>query len=162
MKLRTAIYPGSFDPITLGHIDLIKRLQGQFDELIVVIAENASKTCLFSIEERVKLAKDALKDLHSLRIEPFSGLTVNYAKTVQAQVIIRGLRALSDFEYEFAIANMNRRLAPEVETMMIFTSPEYSFISSKLIKEVAKHKGSLNQMVPQNVEAALRKKLVIT
>lgn len=160
MSHRIAIYPGSFDPITLGHIDLIQRLSGHFDELVVLIAENLSKSCLFSTDERVELAKQSLASIDGIRVEPFSGLTVTYAQSVKAKVIIRGLRAVSDFEYELGIANMNRRLAPEVETMMIFTSPEYSFVSSKLIKEVAKHGGSLKQMVPNCVEQALQQKLV--
>lgn len=157
---RSAVYPGSFDPITYGHIDLIQRMSGHYDEIVVLLAENFSKSSLFTAEERKQLVTECLAKIANVRVEVFSGLTVDYARKLGATTILRGLRAISDFEYEFAMANMNRRLAPDIETLIVFTSPEYSYISSRMVKEVAKYGGSLKDLVPPSVSEALTKKLV--
>jgi pantetheine-phosphate adenylyltransferase len=157
-KKRIALYPGSFDPITLGHTDLIHRMSGHYDELIVLVADNTSKNSLFSSQERKTLIEQSLEGVRNVRVEFFNGLTVNYAKSVGASTIIRGLRAISDFEYEYAMANMNRRLNPEIETLIVFTSPQYSYISSRMVKEVAQYGGSLNELVTPVVADALKNK----
>lgn len=157
MKVK-AIYPGSFDPITYGHIDIIQRLQPIYGELTVLVAHSPKKTYLFSAEERAHLIRKCLKDLPGINIDMFDGLTVEYAKKVQASVIIRGLRAVSDFEYESAMANMNKKLGPEVETMIVFTRPEYGHISSRMVKEVAFYRGDLTGIVPPAVAEALKSK----
>jgi pantetheine-phosphate adenylyltransferase len=153
-----AIYPGSFDPITLGHIDIIKRIHPLFDELVVVVANSERKQYWFSLEERVELIKENIKGLKGVKIEWVDGLIVDYAEKVKAQVIVRGLRAISDFEYEFAMANINRKLKDSVETMIVFTRPEYSFVASHMVKEVALHGGDLKGLVPPNVIQALKKR----
>lgn len=154
-----AIYPGSFDPITLGHIDIIRRIQPMFSELTVVVANSERKQYWFSLEERVKLIEDNVHDLPSVKIEKWDGLIVDYAQKVNAQVIVRGLRAVSDFEYEFAMANMNKKLKDSVETMIVFTRPEYSFVASHMVKEVARHGGDLKNLVPANVASALHDRM---
>lgn len=151
-----AIYPGSFDPITLGHLDIIQRIQPLFDELVVVVANSTRKQYLFSLEERVQLISANLPK--GVSIAKCDGLIVDYAKSIGAQVIVRGLRAISDFEYEFAMFNMNKKLDPAVETMIVFTRPEYSFVASHMVKEVAHHNGNLSNLVPANVIQALKAK----
>lgn len=150
-----AVYPGSFDPITLGHTDLIQRLAGFYDELIVLVASSASKQALFTPQERKVMVESCLKGLSSVRVDIFDGLTVDYARKAGASVILRGLRAVADFEYEFAMANMNRQLAPEIETKIVFTRPEYSFVSSRMVKEVAMFGGALKDLVHPIVGEAL-------
>jgi pantetheine-phosphate adenylyltransferase len=150
-----AIYPGSFDPITLGHLDIIKRIRPLFDELTVVVANSQQKSYLFSLEERVRLIRENLPDL---QIDKTEGLLVDYAQKAGARVIVRGLRAVSDFEYEMAMANMNRSLNDGIETMIVFTRPQYSFVASKMVKEVAHHGGHLGELVPKNVIEALQAK----
>lgn len=150
-----AIYPGSFDPITLGHLDIIQRIHSRFSELVVVVANNRDKKYMFSLEEREKLIRDNLQGLKGVTIDTCEGLIVDYARQVNAQVIVRGLRAISDFEYEFAMANMNRQLNPEIETMIVFTRPEFSFVASRMVKEVAHHGAELGHLVPRNVADAL-------
>lgn len=154
-----AIYPGSFDPITLGHIDIIRRIQPLFSELTVVVANSERKQYWFSLDERVRLIEENVKDLKSVKIEKWNGLIVDYAEQVKAQVIVRGLRAISDFEYEFAMANVNRKLKDSIETMIVFTRPEYSFVASHMVKEVALHGGDLKNLVPANVAKALRARI---
>jgi pantetheine-phosphate adenylyltransferase len=152
-----AIYPGSFDPITLGHLDIIRRIQPLFTELTVVVANSQRKSYLFSLEERVTLIRDNLGA--NVQIEKCDGLIVDYARSAGASVIVRGLRAISDFEYEFAMASMNKKLCSDIETMIVFTRPEYSFVASHMVKEVAHHGGDLTNLVPANVVKALAGKI---
>ncbi|MBX7231713.1 MAG: pantetheine-phosphate adenylyltransferase [Bdellovibrionales bacterium] len=154
-----AIYPGSFDPITMGHVDLIVRLADFYQEIIVLVANSMHKSYMFTSEERKKLVKESLPNQHNVRVADFDGLTVDYARKAGAKVILRGLRAVADFEYEFAMANMNRKLAPEIETKIVFTRPEYSFVSSRMVKEVALCGGTLKELVPQPVVQALQSKI---
>ncbi|MGR2766043.1 pantetheine-phosphate adenylyltransferase [Photobacterium sp. GSS17] len=152
------IYPGTFDPITNGHLDLIERAAAMFDHVIVGIAYSPSKKPLFELEERVALAKAITSHLTNVDIVGFSGLLVDFAKEYQANVLVRGLRAVSDFEFEFQLANMNRRLMPELETVFLTPSEENSFISSTIVKEVALHKGDVSQFVDPVIADALEKK----
>ena len=151
-----AIYPGSFDPITFGHLDIIRRILPLFSELVVVVANSQRKQYLFSLEERVEMIRENVKDLPGVRIDKCDGLIVDYAEQHKAQVIVRGLRAVSDFEYEFAMANINKKLKDSIETMIVFTRPEYSFVASHMVKEVAGHNGDLTGLVPTNVVQALK------
>jgi pantetheine-phosphate adenylyltransferase len=152
-----AIYPGSFDPITFGHVDVAKRAAALFDAVIVAIYRGSEKPgALFSPEERVELARIALADTSNIGVETFSELTVDYARRRNARTIVRGLRAVSDFEYEFKLAHMNAHLAPEIEVVCLMTSSRHSFISSSLIREVASLGGDLDGLVPEHVRDALR------
>ena len=153
---RVAICPGSFDPITNGHIDIVKRSLRIFDEVIVAVAVNLKKNPLFDINKRVQLIKESLKGLENVRIESFKGLLVDYVRQKKGVAIVRGLRAVSDFEYEMQMALMNRRLDHEVETVFMMPSEEYSFLSSTMIKEIASFGGSVKGLVPEPVEEALR------
>ena len=154
-----AVYPGSFDPITLGHIDIIRRVSVVFSQLTVLVANSIEKNYLFSGEERKKLIESSLGDLPNVRVEVFAGLTVDYLKSTQHRVIIRGIRAVSDFESELVMANMNKILAPEIETMVVFASPKYHYVASRVIKEVATHGGDLSSCLPEPVVKALASKL---
>jgi len=149
------IYPGTFDPITNGHKDLVQRAARLFDEVVIGVAANPTKQPMFSLDERVELAHKVLGDLTNVKIVGFSGLLVNFARQYQANVLIRGLRAVSDFEYEFQLANMNRRLMPELESVFLTPSEEHSFLSSTLVKEVAIHGGDVSQFVAPEVQQAL-------
>ncbi len=153
---RVAICPGTFDPITNGHIDIVQRSLRIFDEVIVAIAENPKKRPLFDIEKRLYLARESLKGMKGVRVESFDGLLVHYVKRVGGTAIVRGLRAVSDFEYELQMALMNRRLDAEIETVFMMPSEEYSFLSSTIIKEVAFYGGSVKGLVPEVVEKALK------
>lgn len=153
-----AIYPGTFDPITNGHADLVERGARMFERLIVSVAANPNKQPLFSLEERVELAREALAHLPKVEIRGFDILLVNYAKSIGAHVILRGLRAVSDFEFEFQLANMNRRLDPEIESIFLTPAEQYSFISSSLVREVAKLGGNIAPFVHPRVGAALAAK----
>ncbi|HIF9177485.1 TPA: pantetheine-phosphate adenylyltransferase [Photobacterium damselae] len=153
------IYPGTFDPITNGHLDLIERAAAMFDTVIVGVAYNPTKKPLFDLDERVALAQSVTQHLPNVEVVGFSGLLVNFAKEHNANVLVRGLRAVSDFEYEFQLANMNRRLMPELETVFLTPAEENSFISSTIVKEVALHKGDVSQFVPNQISQALNKKL---
>ena len=155
-----AVYPGSFDPVTYGHYDIILRSCKIVDELIVGgVLNNKAKMPLFSVEERVKMLKEVTKDLQNVRIEPFDGLLVDFAARVDADVVIRGLRAITDFEYELQMSQTNHKLAPNVETMFLTTSIEYSYLSSTTVREIAAFGGDLTQFVPEAVAEELRKKM---
>ncbi len=155
---RLAVYPGTFDPVTNGHLDLLERGLRIFDEIIMAVAESPKKQPLFTIKERLKLLRETVVGHKNVRVEAFDSLTVEYAKIKGAVAIIRGLRAVSDFEYELQMALMNRRLNSGVETVFMMPSEEYSFITSTIVKEVASFGGSVKGLVPPNVEAALRRK----
>jgi pantetheine-phosphate adenylyltransferase len=155
---KTALYPGTFDPVTNGHTDLIKRAVHIFDHLVVAIANNPEKKPLFSFEERKGFLEEAVKGLGNVQINSFDGLLVHYARENSVNVIIRGLRAVSDFEYEYQMALMNRNLDDTIETVFMMPCEKYSFISSRLIKEVASLGGKVRGMVPNVVEEALRRK----
>ena len=154
-----AVYPGSFDPITNGHIDLVKRTLCVFDRVVVAIATNPDKDDhLFSVEERLEMIREVFKKLGKrVRVDSFEGLLVNYAEKTGARVIIRGLRAISDFEYEFQMAMMNRGLKPNIETLFMMTGESYFYISSRLVKEVVSLGGDVSELVPKNVLRRLRK-----
>jgi pantetheine-phosphate adenylyltransferase len=156
---KIAIYPGTFDPITNGHVDLIKRSLKIFDEVIIAVAKSQRKSPLFTVEERVELIRDVVKDLKGARVEAFDSLLVEYTKSRDGVAIIRGLRAVSDFEYELQMALMNRRLDAEIETVFMMPSEEYTFLSSTIIKEVASFGGNIKGLVPEVVEKALKEKL---
>ncbi len=156
---RRAIYPGSFDPVTYGHIDLIRRALLLFDEVFVVVAENPEKRPLFSVEERLALMNRAVGRLKGVRVESFGGLTVTYAKRVGARSIIRGLRATSDFDYEFQMALTNRELSKEIDTVFLMPSETHFYLSSKLIKEIAERGGKVSAFVPPFVAKLLRERL---
>jgi len=153
-----AVYPGTFDPLTYGHMDIIERAAGLFGKLIVGIYENPSKQPLFPLEQRVKLVREAVTGLPNVHVKAFKGLTVDFIHRIGGRVMIRGLRANSDFEREFEMALMNRKLAPDIELLCLMTSSQYQFLSSSLIKEVAKLGGCLEGMVPDHVALALRDK----
>ncbi len=152
-----AIYPGTFDPVTNGHSDLIVRASYLFSEVIIGVASSPSKKPRFTLEQRVEMIKEITKDLDNVTVVGFSGLLVDFAKHHQAKVLIRGLRAVSDFEYEFQLANMNRRLSPELESVFLTPAEANSFISSTLVKEVALHNGDVSEFVHPIVKAALEK-----
>ncbi len=153
-----AIYPGSFDPITYGHIDIIKRGLEVFDQVVVAVAYNIEKKGLFSIDERKRLIREALKGVEGVSVDSFNGLLVNYVEKIKGNVIIRGLRATSDFEYEFHMASINRHLNSRFDTFFMMTAKDYFFVSSRTIKEVALLGGSVQGLVPLNVEKALKAK----
>ncbi len=150
-----AVYPGTFDPVTNGHTDLIERASRLFSEVLVGVAASPSKKPLFDLAKRVEMIEEVTKHLSNVTVVGFSGLLVDFAKTNQANVLIRGLRAVSDFEYEFQLANMNRRLSPDLESVFLTPAEENSFISSTLVKEVALHKGDVSQFVHPEVRTSL-------
>ncbi|WP_374034833.1 pantetheine-phosphate adenylyltransferase [Bdellovibrio bacteriovorus] len=156
---KIAVYPGSFDPITMGHVDIINRISPLYDEVIVLVAQSSQKQSMFSVEERKTLIEKSLSHLKNVKVDIFGGLTVEYMKKAKAQVIVRGLRAVSDFEYEMTMANMNRKLAPDFETLLVFASPEFYYISSRGVKEVAINGGALKGLVPDVVVEAMEKKI---
>ena len=157
--MKRAVYTGSFDPVTNGHMDIIRRASEIFDVLIVSILNNKEKTPLFSVEERVKILEEATKDLPNVQIDSFSGLLVDYAREKDLHVIVRGLRAIKDFEYELQMAQTNRVLAPDVDTMFLTTSLEYAYLSSTTVKEVAAFGGDISKFVPGFVMDEVHKKL---
>jgi pantetheine-phosphate adenylyltransferase len=158
---KTAIYPGTFDPLTNGHIDLIQRSLKIFDEVIVAVAGSPKKEPLFSTEERISLIKESVQGLKGTSVETFDSLLVDYASEKKSIAVVRGLRAVSDFEYELQMALMNRRLNANIETVFMMPSEEYTFLSSTIVKEVASFGGSLKGLVPDAVEKALKKKLKV-
>ncbi|MGA9172398.1 MAG: pantetheine-phosphate adenylyltransferase [Thermoactinomyces sp.] len=159
--MKVAVYPGSFDPITYGHLDIIKRGAKVFDKIIVAVLTNSSKNPLFTVEERKQLIREATKHMPVVEVDSFGGLLVDYLHKRQAKVILRGLRAISDFEYELQIASTNRKLDEEVETFFLMTSNEYSFISSAMVKEVARYGADVKDLVPIHVAKALREKFEV-
>jgi pantetheine-phosphate adenylyltransferase len=159
LKKVTAIYPGSFDPPTNGHLDLIERGSKIFDELVVAILRNPDKDPLFSLGERRRMLEALTAEFHNVRVDVFDGLTVDYAAKMKASAVLRGIRALSDYEYELQMALMNRKLQPNLETVFMMPAEQYSYLSSRLVREVAKLGGSIADLVPQMVEQRLREKL---
>ncbi|MFU0801301.1 MAG: pantetheine-phosphate adenylyltransferase [Xylanivirga thermophila] len=155
----TAIYPGSFDPVTNGHLDIIKRSAKTFDKVIVAIAQNPNKTPMFTIEERMDFLKRVINGLPNVEVDHFDGLLVDYVKEKDAHVIIKGLRAISDFEYEFQMALMNRKLDSDIETLFMMTSYKYSFLSSSMMKEVGKLGGCIAELVPDAILPDVLKRL---
>ena len=155
---KIAVVPGSFDPITNGHIDIIKRAAEVFDIVYVAVLNNSSKNPLFSVEERIQLIKEVMQDTPNIHVESSSGLLIDYAKAKNAKVIVRGLRAVSDFEYEMQITSMTRVLDENIETFFIMTKNQYSFLSSSIVKEVAKYGGDVRELVPEAIEKALKDK----
>ena len=147
--MKTAIYPGSFDPVTLGHIDIIRRAAKMTDRLIIGVLKNSSKTPLFSIEERVNMLKEACKDLSNVEVRHFDGLLVDFAKACNASVIIRGLRAVTDFEYELQWAQSNQAINPKIDTVFLVTNVQYSYLSSTIVKEFASYGGDISKFVPE-------------
>lgn len=155
---RIAIYPGSFDPITNGHLSIIRRGLEVFDGLVVAVANNLAKTSLFSVQERIDLMKEAVGGDERVELATFDGLLVDYARKRDLFVVLRGLRAVSDFEYEFQLANMNRKLEPRLDTLFMMTGEDSFYISSRFVREVATLGGDVSSMVPENVSRALRKR----
>jgi pantetheine-phosphate adenylyltransferase len=156
--LRLGLYAGTFDPVTNGHMDILRRSLAIFERVIVAVADTTPKNTLFSLEERVGLVREAAGDLATVEVMPFSGLLVDFARETGAAAIIRGLRALSDFEYEFQMALMNRRLNREVETVFLMPSEEYTYLNSSIVREIAATRGDVSDFVPRVVAEALRKK----
>lgn len=154
-----AIYPGSFDPVTYGHLDIIKRSSRLVDELIVGVLNNNAKSPLFSTEERVKMLQEVTQDIPNVKVVMFEGLLVDFAKQMDAGMVIRGLRAITDFEYELQMAQTNHKLAKELETIFLTTSLEYSFLSSTIVKEVATYGGDISQFVPEYISRRIAEKL---
>ncbi len=157
--MKIAIYPGSFDPITNGHADIVKRAAEVFDKVIVAVSINNQKTPLFSIEERMELARTVFSNYDNVEVDTFTGLLADYARNVGAKTIIKGLRAVSDFEYEFQMAHMNKKLYPEVETMFMMSNQQYSYLSSSIVKEVGKLGGDLAGLVPEQIIDVIYKRL---
>lgn len=157
--MRTAIYPGSFDPLTNGHLDVVQRAAKLFDQVIVAVAKNESKNPLFSLSEREALVKGAVGHLPNVETDVFGGLLVEYVAARKAKAIVRGLRALSDFEFEFQLALMNRKLDENIETIFMMPKDTYTFLSSRIVKEIARLGGDVSPFVPDHVQAALRAKL---
>lgn len=159
MTKKIAVYPGSFDPITFGHLDIINRALKIFDEVIIAVARNERKSPMFTIEERVNLIQSVLKDNERVKVDTFDGLLVDYVRSRKAQAIVRGLRAISDFEYELQMAQINRGISRDVETVFLMTSVFYSFLSSSIVKEVHSLNGPIDGLVPPLVKKALDAKL---
>lgn len=155
----TAIYPGTFDPVTVGHMDVAERISSMFDNIVLAIARNPSKKPLFNLEERTELAQEILKPLGNVTVLPFDGLLVNAAADVNATVIVRGLRAVSDFDYEMQISGMNRKLNSDIETVFIAAAQENAFLSSSIVREIASHGGDVSEFVHPLVVDAFKKKL---
>lgn len=154
--MKSALYPGTFDPITRGHMDIAERAAKLFDRVVVGVYDTPNKSLLFDTKARVELAHDALAHVPNVEVRPYSGLTVEFAAELGASAVVRGLRAYSDFENELQMAHQNRRMRPELETICLMTSLEYSFLSSTLLKDIARYGGEVSTLVPQNVERALR------
>ena len=156
--MKIAVYPGSFDPITLGHLDVLKDGAHMFDKIIITVSNNINKHSLLSVEERIELIKKSVEDIPNVEVDSFDGLTVNYAKAKGATILLRGLRAVSDFEYEMQLSQTNRSLCENIKTVFLITKPEYNFISSSTVKEILKHHGDISKFVPQPVYEYLTNK----
>lgn len=157
--MRVAVYPGSFDPITYGHLDVIRRSSLMFDRLIIAVLKNSGKNPLFSSEERVKMIEEVTAGFSNIEVDSFDGLLVDYVHARGAQVIVRGLRAVTDFEYELQMAQTNRKIAPDVDTIFLTTSLEYAYLSSSTVKEVARFGGDLTHFIPPETEKRMKEKL---
>ena len=156
--MKKAIYPGSFDPVTLGHIDIIQRTSKMFDKVIIGVLKNRSKSPLFTAEERVELLKEVTADIPNVEVQSFQGLLIDFVRQNQANVIVRGLRAITDFEYELQMSQTNRKVAPEVDTIFFTTSLEYAYLSSSIVKEVAQYGVDISAFVAEPVEKAIKQK----
>ncbi len=156
---RTAVYPGTFDPVTYGHLDVIKRASVIYDKVFVAVAHSPEKSTFFSVEERTEMLAEAVAEYDNVEVEDFDGLVVDYAVAKGARIVVRGLRMISDFEYEFQMALTNRKLNPEIETVFMMPNESYSYLSSKLIKEVARLGADVSSFVPKNAEKKLKEKL---
>ncbi len=158
--MKTAIYPGSFDPVTLGHIDIIGRASKIFDRLTIGVLNNSAKTPLFSVEERVNMIRECVKDLTNVDVTSFDGLTVDFARKCGANAVVRGLRAITDFEYELQIAQLNRVISPDVDTVFLTTNLKYAYLSSSSVKEVAYYGGDISHFVTPYVEKRIHEKVI--
>ncbi len=158
MTKRIAVYPGSFDPVTFGHLDIIKRASEMVDELIVAVLVNKAKTPLFSADERVKMLRTVTKDIGNVRVESFSGLSVDFARKEGAEFLVRGLRAITDFEYELQMAQTNRIMAPDVDTIFLTTNLKFAYLSSTTVREVASYGGDISRFVPPEIAKAVEEK----
>jgi pantetheine-phosphate adenylyltransferase len=159
--MRTAIYPGSFDPFTNGHLDIVERSSRLFDRVIVAVADNDSKHPLFTLEERKSLVEQSIRGIPNVEADAFAGLLVDYVQQNEAQVVLRGLRAISDFEFEFQMALMNRKLNESFETIFMMPKDTYTFLSSRIVKEIARLGGNISPFVPVHVQAAINRKLAL-
>lgn len=157
--MRKAVYPGSFDPVTFGHLDIIERSARMCDHLIIGVLNNNSKTPLFSVEERVNMLKSLTNNFNNVEVKSFGGLMIDFVRANQADAVIRGLRAVTDFEYELQIAQTNRVIAPEVDTVFLTTNLKYSYLSSSIVKEIASYGGEISAFVPDNIAERIRKKI---
>lgn len=157
--MNIGVYPGSFDPITNGHLDIIERASKIFDKLIVAVLINPNKKATFDIEERVQFIKESTQHLNNVQVEAFRGLLIDFMKLKDAKVIVKGLRAVSDFEYEFQMALLNKKLYPSIETIFMMTNSKYSYLSSSMVKEVAKFGGSITDLVPKKIASKVMKKI---
>lgn len=157
--MKRAVYPGSFDPVTYGHLDIIRRSAFLVDELIVGVLQNNNKNPLFSSEERVRILHEVTKDMKNVRIEAFTGLSIDFVKEKDAQFLVRGLRAITDFDYELQMAQTNRIMAPDIDTIFLTTSLEYAYLSSSTLKEVAFYGGDISKFAPEAVQKAVREKM---
>ena len=157
--MKVAIYPGSFDPITKGHLDVLKRAAGIFDKVIIAVLVNNSKKSFLPIEDRIMLIQQSCQDIENVEVDSFDGLTIDYARKKGAKILIRGLRAVSDFEYEMQLSQTNHALDPDINTVFLITKPKYNFISSSTIKEIAKMNGDISKFVPSPVAEYLREKI---
>lgn len=157
--MQIAVYPGSFDPITNGHIDIIERAAQIFHRVVVAVAINEEKLPVFTVEERVEIIRDAIRHVPNVEVDQFAGLLVDFMRQQQSNVVVRGLRAISDFEYEFQMAQMNKQLYPQMETLFMMTQPEHGYLSSRIVKEIARFGGQVDQMVPGVVATQLKEKL---
>lgn len=148
---KIALYPGSFDPITNGHLDVLERASAMFDEVVIAVLKHPEKKAFLSVEERVALIKDATKDMKNVSVDSFDGLTVEFARNIGAKFLIRGLRTITDFEYEVQLCQTNQVIAPDIDTVFLSTKPQHNFISSSIVRELSKHKTNISKFVPKNV-----------